>query len=490
MSGFKDPEAARRAIDRIDEATQRDSAAFVAASCEAASHPDQALVNLERWLKATGSPATLYDSLTATPEVGGLLVALLGASSQMADVLTQNPEMANLVLDPAVLQERPDREELLQHARRLLAESGSYTHSLDRLRFLKQSWSLRIAAADLGGLWPEEDVWLGLSVVADVLVSCARDVVWQQTGADEDCPVSIVAMGKLGGSELNFSSDIDLIYVLDDGADEGTEKRAVRFCEALSRALSDRMGRGSLYRVDLRLRPYGSRGTLVPAMVAVEGYYERYAEPWEHLALIRSRLIAGNSKVAERWARLRTKTVFQEARGEWVVADLIAMRARGESRADDRDLKAGPGGIRDVEFLAQIMQMLYGRGKEELQTFATCDALRALGGQGVIEPRTAQELLAGYTFLRQVEHRAQLLGDRQTHSLPEGWQDREYLGRRMGFASLPSFDAAVTLHRMQIRNAYDAVLRPPQPGVGTAREQTAGRLGDEAPLVTAWIDST
>ena len=489
MSGFSDMAAARETAARISEVAMRDASEFVLSAAEATSHPDQALVNLERWLKATGNAATYYDAMTAVPELARLLVALLGASHQLADVLVQNPEMADFVFDPAVIQSPPERNALAEHAKRLLESSTSYSHSLDRLRFLKQSWQLRIATADLGALWPEEKVWKALSDVADVLLSTARGVVWSHVSdGEEQCPVTVVAMGKLGGLELNFSSDIDLVYVLKDGVGDEGEKQAVRFCETLNRALSDRMGRGSLYRVDLRLRPYGARGSLLPSIRAIEAYYERYAEPWEHVALIRSRVVVGDEGIAQRWSALRERTSFQKSRGEWVIEDLLKMRARLEESTGESDIKRGAGGIRDVEFLTQILQLLYGNDNPSVQTRATCDALRELAKVGALKQRAVTELIDSYTFFRQVEHRAQLLGDRQTHEIPEKWEDRAYLGRRMGYSSLPAFDAAVKLRRTKVRGWYDEILRPYKTETGSSRERVLKTAGTDALLVSSWID--
>ncbi len=433
----------------------------------------------------------MADSLTATPELGRLLITLFGASHQLADVLVQNPELAHVVLDPSVLGERPEPQSLKEQISGLLSASTSFSHSLDRLRFVKQGWHVRIAAADLAGIWQEEEVWRGLSNVADALVSTARDVVWQdvcrQRGQEGECPVSIIGIGKLGGQELNFSSDVDLIYVLDDDAGTDVEKLASRFGEALNRALADRMGRGSLYRVDLRLRPYGSRGSLVPRMKSVEGYYERYAEAWEHLALIRSRVIAGDDDTARRWNDVREKTCFQPQRGEWFVQELLQMRTRIEEGHDQNDLKRGVGGIRDIEFLTQILQLLYGHKLPELKTLSTLTALRMLAQFGVLPGGSADELVSAYTFLRQVEHRIQLLGDQQSHSVPTDIEGRSELARRTAFTTLDGFDAALAMHRAHARDWYRTVLlQSEEPHA--AREEVQNRSGRHAAIVTQWID--
>ena len=490
MSGFKDPAAAVRCVERIGAATYRDVGEFLLASAEGTARPDQAVVNFERWIAASGSPTTMADAVLGSPETGRLLVTIFGASHQLADVLVQNPELAHLVLDPSSLAERPSAAALKSEISKALSGSTSYTHSLDRLRFVKQGWHLRIAAADLGRLWPEEAVWRAISDVAEALIGVALDVVWKDTmqgEADRPCPVSVVGMGKLGGQELNFSSDVDLVFILDDEAADEVEKASSRACERLSRALSDRMGRGSLYRVDLRLRPYGGRGPVAPRMRAIEGYYDRYAEPWEHLALVRSRVIVGSADVAQRWNEMRDRTCFQPQRGEWFVTELLSVRERIEGRHSESDLKRGPGGIRDIEFLTQILQLLHGYREPKLKVASTLDALDALAESGKMDRAAVEDLSSAYVFLRQVEHRIQLLGDQQSHTVTEDLDARAELAARVGFATVDSFDSALATHRAHARTWYKFSFEKAS-DVRSPRDEVLARVAMCGAILAHWID--
>ncbi|MCH7903671.1 MAG: hypothetical protein IH944_03785 [Armatimonadetes bacterium] len=491
MRGFADPEAADRAFARISELTLRDARGWLAEALAGASDPDLALKQLERWLTASSNATVLLDALLGAPELSQLIVTLLGASHKIGDVLAQNPEFSNFVLEPQLLSERPTVETVLSQADRLFASTSSHSHRLDRLRLIKQEWNLRIAVADLGGLWPEPDVWLAISAVAEGLLVAVRDLVWaefaSEKGLDFACPVEIVAFGKLGGRELNLSSDVDLALVLRDDADDELERHAQRFGEVLLRAVSDPMGRGSLYRVDMRLRPFGSDGALVCRMQAFERYYEQYAEPWEHLAMIRSRVLKTESDIARRWHELRTRVVFQEARGEWVIEDLLKMRLRMEEGVSPNDIKLGSGGIRDVEFLVQILQMLSGQKHESVRVAPTLDAIDELAKASVLELRAARELRSGYVFLRQVEHRTQLVGDLQTHSLPDDASERAHLGRRMGFSTAAGFESALNTVRSQMRFWYLSILAPDAPEHAD-RSSVAERIGEAAETALGWFD--
>ena len=488
---FEDPAAAERAIDRLGALTLRPMREFVEDSFRGCSHPDQALSHLERWLRALSNPGTVVDALAGTPALTRLLVGLLGASHQMADLLAQNPELSDLVLDPSQLAVRPSVSSVVESGSQLLLPASSYTHRLDRLRYLKQVWMVRIAVADLDQLWPAEQVWRAHADVAEGLLRLAHSLVWDEFAREKGLPggppIAVVGFGKLGGYELNASSDIDLAFVVPDDAPTGIEQLAVRYGERLSRALSDRMGRGSLYRVDLRLRPYGARGALVNRMRAVQAYYERYAEPWEHLALIRSRVVAGSEELARDWEALRQGVCFQPQRGEWFLDDLLKMRERVEQQAGEDDLKRGVGGIRDVEFLCQTLQMLHGREHESLRVSATCEALRALAQERLLDERMSLRLQDGYTFLRQVEHRCQLLGDQQTHRLPPNPKDRRYLALRMGFAGLREFEFQLEQHRSLIRHAYASTLRPEAPS--ETRTHVLASLGRHSLEAASWFDS-
>ncbi|AIE86704.1 hypothetical protein [Fimbriimonas ginsengisoli] len=491
MSGFRDPEAAERTFERLEALTGDSVPGFVREAFRGNPDPDLALTNLERWLLSTASPGLYLQQVAGLPSLGRLLITILGASQPLADSLIQNPELGSLILEPGELRPVPDRARIVADGERLLAASTSYSHTLDRLRFLRQRWNLPIVINDLSSAWDQETVWRALSDVADGLIELARNAVWQeqrrQRELPEECPVLVVAFGKLAGHELNYSSDIDLVYAGEDGLAERLERDCGRLCEALGRALSDRMGRGFLYRVDLRLRPYGGTGPILSSMRAIEAYYNLYAEPWEVQALLRSRAVAGPPELVRRWEEMRIRTCFRPKLSEMALEHMLAMRARIEEGAGEEDLKRGVGGIRDVEFLTQVYQLLHGHDRPELQVRPTCDALRALDGCGFIEHPVAQALIEGYTFLRKLEHRAQLVGDRQTHAIPAAPEAREALARSMGKGTWSELATLLDAHRRTIQTLYRSSLHL-EPSVDGDRDRVAAALGPHAPAALQWFD--
>jgi len=489
---FSDPEAAIRAKSRLEALTGWGLEGFFDTTFEACPAPDLALINLERWLRASSNPATQMSLLMQAPRLSRLIALILGASQPLADALIQNPEMAGLITDPAQLAIQPSTGEILAEGRRLLSATSGYTHALDRLRYLQQTWTLRIVVNDLTRVWSPEAVWRAVSDLADALIELTLEVSWSefagQKGLHEACPLMVVGYGKLGGRELNYSSDVDLVYVIPDDVGETLERHAGRFSEVLGRALSDRMGRGDLYRVDLRLRPFGSAGPVVQKMRAVEAYYRSHAEPWEAQALVRSRPIVGDPILQSRWEAMRENVCFRPKMSTATLEAMIAMRERVEVHAEEDDLKRGPGGIRDVEFLTQALQMVHGHSHPETQTAGTLEAIEALRSAGILNADDADGLTNGYRMLRQLEHRCQLIEGKQTHRLPEDERERERVARLMGYSRRSEMEEELDAWRSRLRALYRRLVVPVGSGQ-TARERAQQELEEEAALALPWFDT-
>lgn len=492
MVEFARPETAQILIERLERMLSAPLGGFIETAFERSANPDTGLANLERWLSATSNPSLHIAHLAAAPKLAQLLVMILSASQPISDCLVQNPELAGILYDPDELARKPTVESILAEGRQLLAASTSYSHSLDRLRYLKQRWTLPIVVNDLAGFWDERTTWTALSALADALIRLCLEVAWSEyrlrKGIEQLPAVMVVAFGKLGGNEVNLSSDVDLVYVCEDNLDENAEKHLTRACELYNRALSDRMGRGSLYRVDLRLRPFGGAGALVRSMRSVETYYRSYAETWEVQALIRSRPIVGPAELIERWRALREGHCFRPRIPELLVEEIVGTRQRIEEHAEANDIKRGAGGIRDIEFIAQILQMVHGAKRPEVRGVSTVEVLRALAKARLLDPAQAAELIAAYEFLRKVEHRCQLVGDIQTHALPDKPAARRSLALSCGYPSWDQFSKALAAVMDRVRLAYGNISRLAGAG-GTARERALRLAGSAAPLVEGWFDA-
>ncbi len=484
MSAFRDPQAVERARERLEIATGISIEPAWEDLFTQAANPDQGAVNFERWLMATGSPSTYLMMVLSAPRLGQLLVSILGGSQPLADSLIQNPELASIVFDPSERARKPTFEGLVQEGQLLLKTASSPSHALDRLRFLKQRWTLSIALNDLAGTWPQPAVWEAISVLAQSLCELALEAVWKEEGPPQ---ILVIGFGKLGGNELNYSSDIDLVYVAPDGIDDKTDRSLTKVCEAHTRAIAERMGRGQLYRVDLRLRPYGGAGPILRTMRAYEAYYELYAEPWEIQALMRSRPLCGPPELAARWEAMRERWCFRGKWAENTVESMLDMRQRIEDLSNEGDLKRGRGGIRDVEFLVQILQLLHGQESENLRRRPTLSGLDALEEASYVDHATAELLREGYTFLRQLEHRLQMADDQQTHALPVTAEARLALAKRMDEPDWASLDARLEKVRQVVGNIYIERFRG-RVESGSDRATVLDQLGTDAIALASWFD--
>ena len=477
---------------RLETRYQRPIQLIIDRLVQESAQPDTAIANFERWLNATSNPQVQLDSLQDAPGVARILGVLMGASQPIADSLIQSPELVSLLYDPQTRRRLPTVGSLEIEGRQLLQAATSGSHARDRLRFLKQRALISIVSGDLLRLHAPEAIWRALSDLADVLICLAFELNWQEHRRLKDlpeiCPVAIIAFGKLGGQELNYSSDVDLAYVLLDEVDEKVERECVRFCEGFGRSLSDRMGRGSLFRVDLRLRPYGAGGAIIRRMNSYEGYYVRYAEPWEIQALMRSRCIIGPTKISVRWDEMVRTQCFRSRRTDMTIEDLLSMRTRIEEAAAENDIKRGAGGIRDVEFLIQLLQLIHGFDHEALQVRPTLDAIQALANFAILGEDLAKSLKRDYTLLRTIEHRLQLVEDNQTHSVPPSNDRRTTIARLSGFSSLAAFDERLAQTRERVHRQYIETLRP-RPSETSSAADVLARLGSHAPRLAEWLDA-
>ncbi|TWE12442.1 bifunctional [glutamine synthetase] adenylyltransferase/[glutamine synthetase]-adenylyl-L-tyrosine phosphorylase [Rudaeicoccus suwonensis] len=450
-AGFADPD---RAIQLLDELQAPDE--FVGALSKAAS-PDGALLGLVRLREALpADEREVAEQLLTDDDTGRCrLVQLLGASSALTDHLVRHPEQWRDVVASRVA----TREELYAALRGAVGELTG-TEAYDALRVAYRRQLIQIAAVDV-----TSDAIEQLPVIAEALadlagaaVAAALEVA-RHTVADSDaCRLTVIGMGKCGGRELNYISDVDVIFVAEP-ADGEVEENALTVGTALAtevmRACSVSTGEGNLWQVDPALRPEGKQGPLVRTVDSHRMYYERWAKTWEFQALLKARPIAGDEQIGQDYLDAVMPQVWRAAHRENFVEDVQAMRRRVEQHVPaaeaDRQLKLGPGGLRDIEFSMQLLQLVHGRTDDRLRHRSTLAAIEALSRGGYIGRVDAHELDEAYRRLRVLEHRIQLSRMRRTHLMPTSEADLRALGRSMGLRVNPA-EAVVTMWRDQARD--------------------------------------
>ncbi|MCX7993368.1 MAG: hypothetical protein N2651_06835 [Fimbriimonadales bacterium] len=429
-----------------------------------APDPDRLLLNFDRWLESLGATITYYRLFAEAPPLLLPVLAILAHSQYMTDAILQTPELSEILLDPRLLTRPRPRSELRRDLHRLLKPCTTYWMKLDRLRAFKQQEYLRLTALDVLGKATLPDLARGLSDLADVCVSAALETCHQelsaQQGTSGDHGLCVIGMGKWGGRELNYSSDIDPIFLC---ADDAPLPRVTRLAEMLVKALSESMRRGIVFRVDLRLRPEGRFGPLVRTLSSALHYYENWGEAWERQAMIKARVCAGDPRVGEQFLERIHAWVYRPALSETDFAQIVEQRERAEAQTRTRgdyetDIKSGWGGIRDIEFPTQALQLMLGGKHPRLRTPNTLDALQRLRNARVLTPAEADALHDAYCFLRTVEHRLQLQYGHQTHTLPNTPNERQRFAKQMGYHDSEGFEADLQRHRAVARHYRERVF--------------------------------
>ncbi len=427
--------------------------------------PDMALNNWERFVERVDDAGAHYRRMLSQPMRLDMLLGIFSASQFLAEVLIAHPEFLDMVTDPGALHRAFAPGELESEIRGL-AGGCSKAECRRALRLVRKREILRIGARDICLNRPLRDIVRDLSTLAEACVQAALEcALAAHGGAPEGDGLCVLAFGKLGGRELNYSSDVDLLALCGEGADR---ERMSSLMESVSANLSEHTADGYAYRVDLRLRPFGSAGPLVNSASDLVRYYERDAAFWEVQALLKLRPVAGNLRMGGEFLRALKPVLAKGYDAAPIARSIDALRdaAIRQSRAgvlSGVDIKNGEGGIRDVEFLVQGLQLINLPRHPELAGGNTLDALASLGAAGALPPHDAEELAAHYLFLRRVEHFLQIYEDRQTHTLPRGETELRALARKlMGLsATIESFSSHLELCRSRVRGAYLRFLLEP-----------------------------
>lgn len=405
----------------------------------------------------------LADDLREDSIVRDGLVAFACASRSLSAAIVHDPTVLAPLRDPDGFRAEQDSA--------AYAASVDGVSDADELRIWKRREYLRIAARDLLGLADLPAVGRELAALAETCL--ARALVL----AEPELPLAVVGMGKLGGHELNYASDVDVLFV-HDGDPEDADHAARRVLTVMAEPTPE----GIVFRTDADLRPEGRAGPLSRSLDAYRAWYERWAQTWEFQALIKARPVAGDAALGDAFTTLVQPFVWPDVLGPDAVRAVRTMKARAEGETNrrglaDRELKRGRGGIRDIEFSVQLLQLVHGRHDSSIRSSNTLEALAQLSTSGYVDPADAHSLDDAYRFLRTVEHRLQLWDEQQTHTLPTDVVASTRLARVLGYRDRGDRSAAEQLdehHRAvqaRVRSTHEKLF------FGPLLENLAGRPG-------------
>lgn len=483
-AGLQDLDLARRLCEspRIEPLLGDDAGGDVLADISLAADPDQALLLLVRILDAGDEREwhRLVSALQADADLRRRLIDVIGMSEALGDFLARHEGAWAVLADAEALTQAPSGRRMRDD---LLAAVGAHPEMpypvassdaegvLSALRVAYRRELLGIAARDISGLATMDTIAAWLSDLADAVIEAALAVARAGVGdASDTCRFAVIGMGKAGARELNYVSDVDVIFVAEpvDGVDE-TRALAVAtsLATGLMRACNAVTPEGSIWEVDAALRPEGKRGALVRTIASHVGYYERWAKTWEFQALLKARPMAGDIVLGTEYVDAVSPFVWSAADHPGFVEDVQAMRRRVEqhvpARVADRELKLGPGGLRDVEFSVQLLQLVHGRSDVMLRSPTTIVALESLAIWGYVGRDDAATLADAYRFLRTLEHRLQLHRLRRTHTMPEDERDLRRLGRSLGYRTDPVGELVEVWrrHAREVRRLHEKLFYRP-----------------------------
>lgn len=445
--GFRDVERAARHLEDLVAGTSRRAKLlrvllpailrFLAASPQ----PDQGLFSFLRLGEVLQDRLDVLGSLRDNPPGLELLAQVLGSGRLLGEVLGQVPEEIATIADPRG-QGLKSRDRLEREAASSLEWRGP-ERLLEGLRRFKRREMLRIALSDIAGDADTVDVGGSLSDLAEACLAAAL--------VDAEIPFAVVGMGKLGGKELNYASDIDVMFVFDGDARAGE-----KIAEDILKAIGEVTSEGQAFRIDAGLRPEGKSGPLARSLESYLEYYERWAQPWEHQALIKARFSAGDRDLGQALVDRTRHLAFPERLSQAAVAEMRHLKARMEKeripRSTDprRNFKLGPGGMSDIEFSVQTLQLQHAHHLPYLQATSTIQAVDAARSAELLSDQHARHLLDAYGFLARLRNRLFFITARPTDALPTKPELLEALGVAMGFDEQP---------RQELEDAYLRITR-------------------------------
>src|SRR4051812_18664756 len=486
-----------------DKHGERLAARFAEAPHIAASVTDQG--RFESWL-AELEPAqfTRLEALLAHRFVRDVLAGIAEFSPYLFELARADSQRLIRLLECD-----PDAHlaTLVAEANGAVLAASDEAEVMRLLRRMKAEAALLIALCDIGGGWPGMRGTAALTNVAGSSVRAALQYLLRQEAArgklspphpqarEEGCGLIVLAMGKMGAGELNYSSDIDLIVFFDPdnttlAADIEPQPFFVRVTQGMARILQQRTYDGYVFRVDLRLRPDPASTQVAISTASALNYYEREGRTWERAAMIKARPCAGDPQAGAALLAEIAPFVWRKHLDFAALADVHDMkrqmqtfRGQNEIAVEGHNVKVGRGGIREIEFFAQTQQLIAGGRHPELRVRPTLDALNVLAASNWITHEARDELTAAYLFLRRVEHRLQMMADEQTHTLPEETEAVERFGRFLGYDSRAAFAADLLRHLNCVQGHYGRLFEGDPTGTAKLPEFDYGKGPDDPRLL-------
>ncbi len=487
---FADPPRSSRNLLALHEAFITSGSQYPVADFSAALNahllaspdPDMMLTNLVRFAEISVSKASLFNDLLHYPISMEVLLKLFGASRYFSDVLVRDPGLFRWLTASEAMNRGVTGKSLAAELGRVLEMFASPERRLDAFKRIERREVLRIGAQDLLESADLATVTRRLSVLADTLIDATGRIAVDQLSetygtTSAPSPFAIIGLGKLGGGELNYSSDVDILFVYGDEG-EGRKPSGVpytyheyfnKLAERIVQNLSQPSHEGHLYRVDTRLRPESGAGPLARSLRSYLLYYESRGELWERQMLIKARPVGGDPGLGEEFLRQIEPFVYPRTFFQTPLESIARIKARIEAAVGDAaNVKLMAGGIRDVEFIVQALQLINGGKLRSVRERNTLLALQALTAADVLSHKEQDTLARAYVFYRTLEHRLQTMLNTQTHTLPSEVRLQEIVARMMGLSSAGEFHAVLSAHLRDVKAIFDRVLalRPASPASG------------------------
>lgn len=455
--------------------------------------PERVAHAMERWHSLADRPA--FESIApkivdiaSNPQCKAVLTALFGNSPYLTNLCLRDPDIVCDVFDHGL--DRAFANALAPVRTSADARNLDQPTTMATVRRAKRRAALVIAIADIALAWPLDKITAAISETAeytlDFTMAHCLSTVARLRKCDlpnpenplEGSGIFSIGMGKLGACELNYSSDIDLIFLYDQDVatyldPDRLQQDLVRMVRDITRIMEERTGDGYVFRTDLRLRPDPSSTPPILSMLAAETYYETVGQNWERAAMIKARIVGGDRIAGDQFLEILRPFVWRKHLDFLAIQDIHSIKRqinahKGGSKINipGHNIKLGRGGIREIEFFAQTQQLIWGGREVALRGKATCDTLRVLTKFGQVTEEVRDEMLHAYEFLRTVEHRLQMINDQQTQTLPDTEEGLSALATFLGYETLNGFKDDLLLHLRNVENNYAELFEDDTPLAG------------------------